>query len=181
MSGDERSDMPGEKTTSTPVLTVVCGLPGAGKTTVGKMVADHYETDLLRTDIVRKDLFTDPDYTDKEERTVYAELLDRAREDLNADTPAVLDGTFHRQQYRDQAREMVLSQDASVQLMKVECSESVVRDRIQARTDDASDADFEIHQTFRETFEPVNESCTLIDNGGSLEATRRQVETLLSE
>lgn len=92
-----------------------------------------------------------------------------------------MDGTFHREKYRDQAREAGLTQQATVQMIKIECSESVVRERIATRPDDASDADFEIHQMFREMFDPVSDDCAIIDNSNSIETTCRQLDDCLPE
>ncbi len=182
MSGHEPGDNDKETTGSCGLtLIVVCGLPGSGKTTVAETAAERITANLLRTDVVRKELFPDPDYTDQEERAVYSTLFDRARQSLDSESPTVLDGTFHRENHRDQAREVGVTRQATVRMLKVECPESVVRERIETRTDDASDADFEIHRLFRESFDSVSDDCIIIDNSGSIETTHRQLEESLPE
>lgn len=165
---------------SGPTLVVTCGLPGVGKTTVARALADRTDAVRHRTDVVRKDLFDDPDYTEAETRAVYDELLDRARRTLEAGDSVVLDGTFKRRRFRRQARETAASAaaDASFRLVKVECAESVVVERIRARTDDESDADVAVYRMHRDSFEPVEMAHDVVDNSGDLAATRRQVADL---
>ena len=52
------------------------------------------------------------------------------------------------------------------------CEEAVVRERIEERTDDASDADFEVHRAFEDAFEPIDVEHAVVDNsaGGARSA-----------
>ncbi|WP_208023537.1 AAA family ATPase [Halorussus pelagicus] len=160
----------------TPQFVVVCGLPGVGKTTVAEDVAERLDGRLLRTDVVRKDILDDPDYTEEEGRMVYRELFERAGDTVEAGRSVVLDGTFKDAADRERALELAESLDARFRLVKVECDESVVRERIESREDDASDADFEIHAMYREQFDAVSDDHLTVDNSESAAETRRQVE-----
>ena len=156
-------------------LVVVCGLPGTGKTTVAREIADRLDARLLRTDVVRKDLFDDPEYTNAETESVYAELLDRATAAL-ADESVVLDATFRTESFRTGAHEAAQSVDATFRLVSVECTDEVVRERIHARSGDASDADVAVYEQFRETYEPVRDADLVVDNSGTLAATFDQLD-----
>jgi predicted kinase len=160
------------------VLVVVCGLPGAGKTTVSEAIADRLDAPRLRTDVVRKDLLEAPDYTREESRRVYEELLTRGETALDTAGGVVLDGTFKREPQRDAAAALAASREVSFQLVKVECEPAVVRDRIAAREGDESDADFEIHELHREQFEPLDRDHTVVDNSNTLAETHRQVDAM---
>lgn len=177
MSGESVSEA-GPARSTEPRLVVVCGLPGAGKTTVAEHAVDTLDAELLRTDVVRKELFPDPDYTPAEMRAVYDELLERAAESLRAGDPVVLDGTFKERELRGEARRTAEAVGVPLTLVKVECSEDVVRDRIRARSGDESDADFAIHQQFREQFESIAGEYALVDNSGTLDETLGQVNDL---
>jgi len=157
-------------------LVAVCGLPGVGKTTVAETVADRLDGRLLRTDVVRKELLTDPDYTEAESRMVYGELFDRARETVASGRSAVLDGTFQDADRRDRVAALAGEVGAEFRLVKVECEEAVVRDRIERREGDESDADFEVHRLYRETFDPLERDHVTVDNSDGLAATLRQVD-----
>ncbi|GAA0716302.1 AAA family ATPase [Halorubrum trapanicum] len=150
---------------------VVCGLPGVGKTTVAERIADHVDGRIRRTDVIRKELFPDPEYTDAETEAVYAELLSRARDDVDAGDAVVLDATFADDRFRAAARETA----AEFDLVEVACDEAVVERRIERR-DGISDADFEIHLHFRELFDAVAGDHVVVDNSGTEAETFAQVD-----
>jgi len=164
-------------TADSRTLAVTCGLPGVGKTTVAETVADRIDGALYRTDVVRKELLSEPEYTPEETKTVYEELLARGQRTVEGGRDVVLDGTFFKRQYREMARQTATEADAVVEfrLVKVECAESVVRERIRARTDDESDADFDVYLLHKDSFEPVECEHVTVDNSDGLDATRRRV------
>jgi predicted kinase len=174
VSGESLSET-GATTGVETQLAVVCGLPGAGKTTVAERAVELLDAELFRTDVVRKDIFTDPDYTTPEMRTVYDAMFDRATETLRDGESVVLDGTFKRRDLRERARHTASDLGVPFTLVKVDCEEGVVEQRIRERSDDASDADFEIHRQYREEFETVTGEHARIDNSGTLEETLAQV------
>ena len=159
-------------------LVVVCGLPGAGKTTVSENIAERLDGQLYRTDVIRKELFRDPDYTPEEREAVYAELHRRAKATLDAGRSVVLDGTFKYREHRGESRRAAQNLDVPLALVQVVCDEDVVRERIRARSGDASDADFEIHRQYQREFEAIAGLFTRVDNSGPLTETLRQVDSL---
>ncbi|MEE6209802.1 AAA family ATPase [Salarchaeum sp. III] len=160
-----------------PELVVVCGLPGVGKTTVAETIRERVDgdADLLRTDVVRGDVVSDPDYTEEELRRVYDELLSRVDDRLARGESVVVDGTFKRAVHRERARDLAREHGATFRLVRVECDEETVRERIATRTDDASDADFDVYKLYKEEFEPIEDACITIDNSGSTAQTRERV------
>ena len=84
-------------------LVIFCGIPGSGKTTIARLVAKslrdcfHIQTDILRSMISR------PGYTKEESELVYRDCILIAREALKAGYDAILDGTFLKDEYRDEA------------------------------------------------------------------------------
>jgi predicted kinase len=160
-------------------LVVVCGLPGVGKTTVARRVADRLDARVLRTDEIRKELFPDPEYSSEETTAVYDEILRRAREELAAGGSVVLDGTFRTERLRERAADAAGGLGAEFELISVDSEESIVRRRIAERDDDASDADFEIYGVIAEEFEPIDREHATVDNSGPLAETHAQVDDLL--
>ena len=165
---------------STGRLIVVCGLPGVGKTTVAERIADHLDGRIRRTDVIRKELFDDPEYTDAETEAVYAELLARARRDVDAGEAVVLDATFADGRFRAKARETAAGTAAAFDLVEVACDEDIVERRIERR-DGISDADFEIHLHFRELFDEVAGDHVVIDNSGTEAETYAQVDAAFAD
>ena len=158
------------------MLVLVCGPPGTGKSTVAERVAERLGGRLLRTDVVRKELYPDPSYTSEESAAVYDELFLRAREALESGEHVVLDGTFRSTALRERAACVAEAAGDDYRVVRVTCAEAVVRERIAARADDPSDADFRIHKQIKAEFEPVERDCVVVDNSGSLEATLDTVD-----
>ena len=164
-----------------PTLVVVCGPPGVGKSLVARTAADAVGARVLRTDVVRQDLFDDPGYTDEEVSRVYAEMRDRARERLAAGEPVVLDGTYRSVGLRDAVAAVAEDLGVPSVFLRVTCPESVVRERMAARTDDPSEAEFEDYRAIAAEFEPLERDHHAVDNAGSVEETERQVREALGE
>jgi predicted kinase len=157
-----------------PVLAVVCGLPGVGKSTVARAIADRLPATVFRTDVIRKELYAEPAYTTAETVTVYDELLTRAFDHLEIGESVVLDATFKTGDRRIQARDLATQVGARFRLVHVECQEAVLKRRIEAR-DGVSDADLDVHIAFRDRFEPVEMDHVVVDNSGSAAATEDRV------
>ncbi|MWG36977.1 AAA family ATPase [Halomarina oriensis] len=160
-------------------VVVVCGLPGAGKTTVAEHATGRLDAIRLRTDVIRKELFPDPEYTDEESAAVYDELFARTRRRVADGEPVVLDATFSEAGDRTRAQAIASDLDVSFTLVHVTCDQAVVERRIRDRTDDASDADVRVHRMFRDLFEPIEREHVTVDNSGDIASTRRQVDRLL--
>ena len=167
-------------------LVVVCGLPGVGKTTVAERVAEHVDARILRTDVIRKELFPEPTYADEETEAVYTELLDRARDRVADGESVVLDATFADERFRAAASETADRVADRFALVKVECEESVVEERIRRR-DGISDADFDVHLHFKEAFDRIDTDdsardtdgdVVVVDNSGDEAETRAQVDVV---
>lgn len=173
-TGEDRGD---ERATGDHFV-VVCGLPGVGKTTVADQIADRLDATMLRNDVIRKELVGDPTYSDSETAGVYHELLRRAGDRIDDGENVVVDATFKTTSFREQARGIADRLGVEFTLVKVECDQATVERRIRARTDDASDADVEVHRMFRERFDELTGDHEVVDNSGSEAKTRQQVARL---
>lgn len=160
------------------MLVVVCGLPGAGKSTVSRRVADRLDGRLMRTDVVRKELFPDPSYSTAESRATYDAVLERARERVRVDEHVVLDGTFRRRTLRERAAAVADDAGVAFRLVRVVCEDRQVRERIRARVGDESDADVAVYEQLRGEFEPIERDHAVVDNSGSLAETTARVDDL---
>ncbi|SFC15256.1 hypothetical protein SAMN05444422_10533 [Halobiforma haloterrestris] len=161
---------------SRPSLIVYCGLPGVGKSAASAYTAERLPANRYRSDEVRKELFPEPSYSSEETDATYAELLERARSDLESGRNVVLDATFQSRPYRDRAAEIARTVEAARAFVRVTCDLEVVRERLEDRTNAVSDAQFEQHLQLRETFDPLERDHVEIDNSGSLEETYRQID-----
>ena len=151
-----------------PVVLVVCGVSGTGKTTVADEVAAASGWAHLSSDVTRKRLAgLDPAargggdlYSRTRTTETYRELGRMAAERLERDCGVVVDATFHLREDRDAFRAGL--GDRPEPLLFVECraSEHVLLARIRQRAqqpDRVSDADATVAKQQLAEFEPLGE------------------------
>ena len=159
-------------------LILVCGLPGTGKTTVAKKIADKTGSFVFNTDIIRKELFKKPRYTDKEKELVYKLLFEMAEKFLRSTKNVILDGTFYKKEFRDELKGIAKRAKSDFHLVEVRCDERVLRKRVGKRKKKRtpSDADFEVYRKIKKEYEPIREKHFVVDTGKDWE---KQIERFL--
>ncbi|MGI0031721.1 MAG: AAA family ATPase, partial [Nitrososphaeraceae archaeon] len=83
-----------------PIILIICGLPGVGKTTVARQIAPLVKGVVLSTDKIRKDLFHKPKYGRREKKLVYDILILLTKYLSSANVNCILDGTFSKEKTR---------------------------------------------------------------------------------
>jgi len=117
-----------------PLLLVVRGLAGSGKSTLAGAVAETLGASVLSTDTLRNESPPVKDrYSLAARHAVYQRLLERASDLLSEGLSVVLDGTFLRREWREQALMLGRRHGAHVRIFRCECSPNVARERITAR------------------------------------------------
>lgn len=141
-----------------PALVLVAGLPGTGKSTLARSLAEMAGFELIRSDVVRKELANVPEactsqagfeqgiYSPEWSDRTYAECLRRAEALLFEGKRVLVDANF-----RDDARRQTFLQAAIAcgvrgAILICEASPENVRARLEERQQDASDAGFEIYR-----------------------------------
>jgi len=182
-----------------PVLVLMCGLSGSGKTWLAQRLAPALSAVHLRSDIERKRLAglspTDRSksaageglYAPDASRTVYRRLAECAADTLTGGYTTIVDATFGRAAERAAFRD--LAQQRGVELCVVYCvaAREVLEARIVAREgrgDDASEADLPVLAWQGERFEPPgpHEASTVLEwqtpEEGAVEALARRITSL---
>jgi aminoglycoside phosphotransferase family enzyme/predicted kinase len=136
-----------------PTLIAVGGLSGSGKSTLARALAPDLGRApgaiILRTDEIRKRLWgrgpTDrlpPEaYAPAAGASVYADLYATAGTVLEAGWSVIADGVFLRPQERAAIEAVAKGSGADFRGLWLDAPEATLRDRVAARTGDASDAD----------------------------------------
>lgn len=156
---------------SRPTLWVFCGLPASGKSALAERLAEALSLPLFQSDRLRKE---GPDHTVLEEEVVpfgeghyrlswrqrtYARMLALAQDTLKNGHAAILDATFSRTKWREEARQ--LATDLDTNLIFVECvsGEETLKARLKEREPghSLSDARLEHLPEMIKAFEPLTE------------------------
>jgi predicted kinase len=149
-----------------PVVAVVGGLAGTGKTTLAAAVADAFGAELLRTDLIRQDLFgagshqAEADggiYSPEARERVYVEMFRRAAALYSDRISIVLDGTFSTPETLHRAQQVAADSPSMFLAIECFCRPEIAHERISRRLaegHDVSDARPEIHDIQRMRWQP---------------------------
>ncbi len=161
------------------MIILVTGLPGVGKTSVAKGISAKTGAVLLRTDVIRKKIIPRPKYTEKEKRTVYDFLFSLADMLSRIGIGCVLDGTFYQKKYRDKAKRIAGKNRTEFYVVECICPERIVKQRLEKRFGDASDATYDTYREIKKVFEKIDESHIVVDTRESPEQNTRLVMEIL--
>lgn len=152
-----------------PMLVLSSGLPGTGKSTVARGLAESDGFRWVRSDAVRKELsqqhssvdvadttaeFREGIYSAEWTERTYAECLSRACAALQTGERVVVDATFHEDQRRVQFIEAAGRLGIPVIWLTCETQPETARARLDARHNDVSDADSQIYERIASVWQP---------------------------
>ena len=145
------------------IIIIICGLPGAGKTTLSKDLARLINAVILSTDKIRKEMFPRPTYSKQERRLVYDILELIAKYLYNARVNCILDATFNTEYSRKKLKDRISIPDEQFCIVECTCPEHVIISRLKDRKDDYSDADITIYRRMKTIYEPVRGAHITVD------------------
>lgn len=164
-----------------PALVLVSGLPGTGKSTLARSLAEKAHFEVIRSDVIRKEIFsvesseqTGSLYTSDRTQRIYEECLERARRLLQDGKRVIVDATFQREE--DRLKFLQSAIDCGCRAVWLECTApaEIAKQRIESRHGDASDADWSVYQLVSSRWQPASESTERfnqrIDTGASSES-----------
>ncbi len=159
----------------TSSLTLVCGLPGSGKSFFAQKLSARIDALYLNSDVLRKELFpSNRTYSEIEKQQVYNTLLERASHAIQTNKSVVVDATFYKNNLRTPFYQLAKQVNCSLKLFKIEADETLIQERT-SKTRDDSEADFHVYLKLKDVFEPIDiPFCTL-------KSERANIETLLSD
>jgi len=150
-----------------PILFMMSGLTGTGKSTVAEKLSVDYNAVIINTDIVRKedagmDKFErhldNPNtglYSSKKVHHTYEKVIEKARDELKKGKNVVLDATFQKQDHRMMAKNLSKEFNAVFIPVFCTCPESVAKKWLDERlkSKSVSDGRWEIYQLQKDSFD----------------------------
>jgi len=154
------------------ILIITCGLMGSGKSRIASALAAECNLVLLRSDEVRKELaginvgehryepFGGGIYSAAFFDRTYDALFKRAAEFLNRGESVIIDASFKKRGYREQAKKLAEEKESFFLLLETVCPDEEIKARLQERVSigrDVSDGRLEIFERQKGDFEAVSE------------------------
>ena len=178
-----------------PVLVMLCGLPGTGKTSLARRLAMRRPAVVIESDQIRQILFIPPAYTAEESRQVHRVchiltgwyLRHTDRDGKLYRHHVIYDATNLYEYHRRLVLSLAERNEARLVVVEVTARDEVVRERLapRGRQDMAelySDADWDVYQRMRQRAEPIQEQYVTVDTSqGGVELAVEQVLAAIGE
>jgi hypothetical protein len=130
-----------------PMLIMVCGLPGTGKSTIAQTISKELDLELIQTDALRKEVFgTTADrsgfdegrYRPENRQRIYEQMHSQADELLKNGQSVILDGTYLAASSRTDAARLAEQNHAEFLSVHCQCPEEIAMQRIEARAQEGN-------------------------------------------
>lgn len=163
-----------DETTANPVLVMLTGLPGTGKSNLARQLAEVLPFAIVESDQVRKILFPQCEYTGEESqwvhRTCHA-LMDKL---LMKGVRVIYDATNLHERHRELVYRLADAREVKLIVVKVVSPEAVASQRLRNRRgdvkddDDVSDADVKVYRRMSRSVDPIRRNHVVVDTSRDL-------------
>jgi uncharacterized protein len=155
-----------------PCLLFIGGLPGTGKSTLARALAEQAGFEVIRSDEVRKELagisFTSTErgiYTPEWSERTYRECWRRAENGLWEGQRVIVDATFSRERDRHEFLRGAERLRVPALLFICQADRGLIRQRLTARRGDVSDADWVVYEEAERKWEPLGVEAVVVNPG----------------
>lgn len=139
-----------------PILIVVFGLPGTGKTTFATLLSNQLGITHFNTDIIRSLSGKSQQYDEENKAFIYDGMLNLTRMEFEKGKSVIVDATFYKKKLRKRFKDLAQEHNASVKWIEVCAREEVVKKRVSKKRR-YSEADYAVYQLIKSQFEPIQE------------------------
>ena len=163
------------------MLIIMAGLPGSGKSTVARQIAEQLQAAILSKDTVRHALFPAElvEYSDRQDDFVIDVLLQTAAFiwEAHPAKTVILDGrTFSRRSQRKRVIDFAEKTGQKWRIVECVCADEVARERL-IRSDEnhpAANRTPALYDEVKARWEPIEEEHTVImtDSDAGLDSVR---------
>jgi len=167
-----------------PVLVLVSGLPGSGKSNFSRELCSRYPLAHLNSDALRRALFPHPTHAATESARLFAAVHALLERLLSGGVSAVLDATSLKEEHRRPLYDIAQRTGAGLIIVRTEAPEAVALGRLAARArgsdpEEASEATQAVYNRMKSEVEPIERTHITVDTSGdiapALDAVVRQI------
>jgi predicted kinase len=151
-----------------PVLVLISGLPGTGKSYFSRKLAEQLPSVIVESDALRKTLFPSPVYSAEESQRLFLACHRLIEELLNSGISVILDATNLVEHHREHLYRIAESLKVKLIVVWVEAPGEVVRHRLRLRAEgidpqDKSDADWVVYQRMKSKVQRIRRNYFSVD------------------
>lgn len=139
-----------------PVIIIVSGLPGCGKTYFATRLAEAVRAQYVGSDLVRNDLEDRGVYVFDDTLVVYEEMARRVSNWARTGHSSVVDATFFKKRMRDLFRTLALLLRLPLVHVHITADELTVRERFRLKTK-GSRADFSVYRLVKDQYDTLED------------------------
>ncbi len=164
-----------DQTTANPVLIMLSGLPGTGKSYVARGLREILPFVIIESDQVRKILFPECEYTGEESQWVHRTCHALMTRLLRKGVRVIYDATNLYERHRELVYQIADREGIRLIIVKVVASQQVVSQRLgkrheQDRYDDVSDADWKVYKRMERSAEPIGRNYVVVDTSRDVDS-----------
>jgi predicted kinase len=163
-----------------PVLVILSGLPGSGKTTFAVKLGEALPAIVIESDFVRKTLFPKPTYSGQEDRLIHAVARALMRHYLRTGHSVIADATNIAEWQRQILRRLAQLSRVPGIVVQTCAPEEVIAARLHHRSvhkkrSDFSEADWRVYQSMSGRAEPIRGPHLRVDTTQNLDRSVKRI------
>lgn len=156
-----------------PVLVVISGLPGTGKSYFSKKLAGRWPFLIVESDALRRVLFRLPSFSAEESLRLFAAIHLLVKDYLAQRISIIMDATNLLERHREILYSIAERQGAKLIVVRVKAPEELVRQRLEAREqgldrESHSGADWTVYEKMKPTAERIKGWHFVADSSGDV-------------